>query len=297
MNAVQRLLYAQRNRRRLQIFENEYAKQLFPVLFTEMRIASDILKERGIEALRMHVDSMVMINGLAPIIQNIYRTVGLYYANKTMREIIASAKRPEAKAGFGFDAAWIAEILEYFQLYLLNKAVLPITTSVRNTILEILTKGVQEGWGIDRMAFEIRNSQMPVWRARAIARTEILKAQLEGQKIGARDSEWETVKTWISAHDSRTRHSHRDVDATKLPDAERFKVPIYRGELIIGYDNMLGPGDPAATAGNVINCRCTLSYRAARDKNGRLIKKINRNSRIAVILPNQRRQPTQVVTI
>jgi hypothetical protein len=36
---------------------------------------------------------------------------------------------------------------------------------------------------------------------------------------------------------------------------------------------MDGPGDPRATAGNLINCRCTIARRLKKDANGKFIRK------------------------
>src|SRR5690606_39097076 len=114
--------------------------------------------------------------------------------------------------------------------------------------------GVQAGWGIDRMAFELERPELALYRARRIIRTELLKAQFEGKRLGADESEWEVNKTWIAADDERTRNSHRIVDDMTVNTEERFPVPRKRG----GYDMMIAPGDPEASAENVIQCRCTV---------------------------------------
>jgi uncharacterized protein with gpF-like domain len=204
----------------------------------------------------------------------------------------------EAKAfGFGLDEKWIAAIVRYFQQYLLNKAVLPISATIKQHILNILTEGEKQGWGIDKMASFLREPELPMFRARMIARTEISKAQFYGNQLAEQESQWEVVNEWLSVHDGRTRHSHREVDTKKVHAGQRFRVNRYRRGMLIGIDFMLGPGDPDASAENVINCRCTLAPRLARDKNGILIRKNIVSSKISVILPNQRSNIMQVVTI
>ena len=190
-----------------------------------------------------------------------------------------------AKAGFGYNPEWTQDILNYFRFKLLNKAVLPISATTRDQILEILNKGVTEGWSIDRMVQELQGADIPLSRARTIVRTEIGAAQFYGTELGKRSSPFVTVDRWISAHDSRVRHSHQDVDGHIIEEGDKFRVPIYRKNVIVGYDMMTGPGDPEASAGNVINCRCTKVTRAARDKDGNLVRRV---SKISVILPESR---------
>lgn len=273
MTRKDRILYGQKNARLLKKFERTYTKQIYTAIQAQTKAAADMLREKGIDFLKHHIDTVVTIDSLVPVMRTIYQVVGLYYANRTMREINKSAKAAEKK-GFGFDLKWIKDILNFFRLYLLTKAVLPITETTKARIMEVLTEGEQSGWGIDKMAFKIENDSMTVARARLIARTETLKAQFNGQNLAMSDSIWESDKLWIATDDGRTRHSHLDVDGEVKSEQARFAVPIYTSKGIrIGVDLMEGPGDPDASAANVCNCRCTLSVTARRDPNGRLIRK------------------------
>lgn len=49
---------------------------------------------------------------------------------------------------------------------------------------------------------------------------------------------------------------------------QEFNKPFFVGGEEIEY-----PGAPNASAGNVINCRCTIGFTAKRDKQGNLIFK------------------------
>jgi uncharacterized protein with gpF-like domain len=126
-----------------------------------------------------------------------------------------------------------------------------------------------------------------------IVRTESLKAMQYGQRTAQTNSRWQTQSEWIAATDHRTRHSHRDVDGDKVDEGDRFKVAIFRGKIQMGFDMMLGPGDPHASAGNVINCRCTLATTAKRDRNGRLVAKSN----ISVLLPGETFRPHTTIIV
>lgn len=255
--------------RRIALFEKFYTRKLLSILKEQMDAAADTLETSGIEMLRNQVDKLLVIDGLGKIIRDLYVQVGLWSGNRTIRGLRKDVK--EKKAGFGFDENWTREIINFFRTYLLTKAVIPISADTRKQIMDVLEKGFTKGWSIDQMATSLRSPELILWRARMIARTEISKAQFYGTELGKRDSGYQTVTEWISVNDTRTRHSHKLMDGKKVKEGDKFKVPRYRGKVLIGYDLMNGPGDPDASAGNVINCRCTVAVRAARDKKGRII--------------------------
>ena len=162
----------------------------------------------------------------------------------------------------------------------LLKLVSGITETTKKQIIQILELGAKEGWGIDKIANEMESPELTLWRARLIVRTELVKAYNNGHELGKDKSKWETEDTWMSVHDARTRHSHKDVDGDKVGESGKFKVPVYEsvaGVLMqTGFDFMTGPGDPNAHIQNLANCRCTKVTRARRDANGRLIPKQQR---------------------
>lgn len=281
MNKEQRDLYSLQTIRRNKRFERAFLKPVYTVLKNEMRRAAKMVRAGKANE---YLSSWIIIDGLTANLQRLIEVVGLFYAKLTTREIIKSQNK-----GFGIDQAWIDLINEYFRTDLLNKAVLPISNTTRAKIFELITGGIQEGWSIDRIAFELENSEFPLWRARMIVRTEIQMAQNVGKRVAAEESDFETVKQWISAHDNRTRTTHREVDGKMVAEDGRFRVRRLKG----GFDLMNGPGDPQASAGNIINCRCTCAVVAKRDENGRLIRK----RKISVLLPNDINRQRQVVTI
>lgn len=249
-----------------------FNKRVLAVLKGQVSKVADTLQERGIESARTEADQIISIEGLGQVIRSLYVFVGIASARRVLTEIKRSAKQ-ETKAGFGFDEVWNRAIQEYFKLFLLTKAVLPISAEMRRLILEVIDKGVTEGWGIDRMVQELMTADFPQVRARLITRTEIVKAQFYGEELGIESSEWESNQMWISAHDHRVRSAHRKVDGETIPVGGRFKVDRIRNKVVIGYDMMKGPGDPEAHIENLANCRCVRSVVAARDERGRLIRK------------------------
>lgn len=276
----------------MKAWEKRFIRHIYNVLQSQMIEATEVLKRAGVDGLKLSLDRLVFTKDIFSTLRDVYMSVSKFYARKTMSEINVSSR--EEKAGFGFDAEWTEKVIEYIRKYLLDKAVLPISQTTKEQILHLLEIGEREGWSIDRMVFELENSDITLHRARMIIRTELLKAQALGRELGEDSSPFEQNKQWISAKDHRTRHSHRKIDGETIDVNGKFKVDRYKGERLVGFDMMEGPGDPKAHAENVINCRCTLAVIAARDENGRLIRK---KSKISVISGEQFVRRERVITI
>ena len=75
------------------------------------------------------------------------------------------------------------------------------------------------------------------------------------QAYDASDDDVETLKTWLPTQDERTRVAHRSSEVRPQPPT----IPIDQS-FTVGGAKMSRPLDPNGGAGNVINCRCTLTY-------------------------------------
>lgn len=92
------------------------------------------------------------------------------------------------------------------------------------------------------------------WRNRAVvvARTEAIGA-LSAGRVDAFTAVADTLGgefelVWLATLDSRVRPAHRAADGQRVPLGTPFTVD---GE------HLMRPGDPAGSAGNVIQCRCS----------------------------------------
>lgn len=67
------------------------------------------------------------------------------------------------------------------------------------------------------------------------------------------------IKIWATSEDARVRPTHELVDLKWVYADEEFKVQIAdkHGDPSGRHEMMTGPHDPKASAGNVVNCRCT----------------------------------------
>lgn len=148
-----------------------------------------------------------------------------------------------------------------------------ITTTTKEDMRKILTKGMQEGWSITQMMTELEKLGINAYRAELIARTETTRAANQGALLGAVSTGLQTVKEWISVNDDRTRRIPRDkfdhlhMDGKQVPVDEPFTVPG-----MSAVDFMEYPGDPNGSAGNVCNCRCTVGFEVVRDAQDRPVE-------------------------
>ena len=95
------------------------------------------------------------------------------------------------------------------------------------------------------------------WRAATIARTETHNAAMfasrrTAETISARAG-IDVLKKWVPALDERTRINHAVMTRHKA-------IPL-DAKFLVGGERMDRPGDRTASARNVINCRCVLTYK------------------------------------
>lgn len=83
-----------------------------------------------------------------------------------------------------------------------------------------------------------------------IARTQATRienqARLDAYKVGE-DMGYVVIKEWVTVGDDKVRETHRKANGQRVKNHEKF---------IVGGEELLCPGDPNGSAGNVINCRC-----------------------------------------
>jgi len=128
-----------------------------------------------------------------------------------------------------------------------------IVTKLQNA----LAQGLVLGEGIPQIATRInRVIESSRMQAVRIARTETMRAVNGGKMLGYMQIEQETglplIKQWIATSDTENppRPDHEDAKGQKRPLNEPFDV---------GGELMMYPHDPNGSAGQTINCRCTMS--------------------------------------
>lgn len=126
--------------------------------------------------------------------------------------------------------------------YILSEKTL---SRVDTNINDIITKGYDEGWGVNKVAHEVntRFNQLETWESSRIARTEIHNSHSLGLIQGYDDMGVEYIQ-WSAANDNRTRDTHINLDGEIIPLGGVFS------------NGLMYPGDMLGSAEEVINCRC-----------------------------------------
>ena len=132
-----------------------------------------------------------------------------------------------------------------------------VSGTTKKDIERAISQSIADGEFNTQVAKRILRARgLSVWRAEAIARTEThntaMYANKETAKELQREGGVELLKKWLPSSDERTRESHRAMaDHPAISMDAKFNV---------GGEMMDRPGDPNASAKNVIHCRCILTY-------------------------------------
>jgi SPP1 gp7 family putative phage head morphogenesis protein len=117
-----------------------------------------------------------------------------------------------------------------------------------------LEDGIAAGESIENLTKRILSEtdgvydNMSAARAEVIARTETMGSVNFGQQV-TYQAEGIEEKEWLATSDSDTRDAHYAANGQVVKIDEPFMV---------GGESLMYPGDPSGSAGNVIQCRCTI---------------------------------------
>lgn len=271
--------------RQQQQYEKAAAKALYPVLKDQIKQFLTAAHDYPAGMERQAVNE-ISPNNLAKIYKRIAIRVGVDYAKITEAEMTAEESGQkgvyhfpdvgkmidfETKANQPGDREMIEAYLRLFGA----KKVTGITETTRKWIAEQIVNGQQAGLTFDQVAKGLITSDIPAMRALRIARTETVAMMNLGRYLAANKSNFQKEKIWVSSHDDRVRpginsenspFDHHEVDIRKVDLEEAFEV---------SGEQLMFPGDSSlgASAGNLINCRCSFALQTKRDKNGRMMIK------------------------
>lgn len=172
----------------------------------------------------------------------------------------------ETKLAYGEN--YTAAIREAIALHVAER-ITGISESLRAAIANVISDGVAQDLGTEAIAaniVEATSGEIGLARARRIARTEVHFAAMFGQIKAAEASPLQYEKEWLPTEDLRVRKGHAEMNEVRVKLADAFVVPLYRRQKVsgvsqwvqVGSDRMRYPGDPEASAANVINCRCSM---------------------------------------
>lgn len=196
--------------------------------------------------------------------REIYKQIGLAHGKRVGKSINQELKNFDPVS---FETIYISRIAEYLQKNGINR-ITTVEKTYFKDIIKLFETRLAEGKTIIETSKEIKElvnkKNFYKWQALRIARTETTASANFSAIQSANITQFQMEKIWISALDERTRTAHREENRTRVGEKDTFNV---------GGEQLLYPGDPNGSAGNVINCRCTVSIVPKRDKNGSLVPK------------------------
>ena len=193
---------------------------------------------------------------------NVNKTA-LAYINGTLPEVYSLNYNAlkEAVDGVGGYSFTLVDADTVRNLALNDKSLLPykkldpkkdIPWNMKNINSEVL-QGIIQGESIPNISKRIMNVQeMNKNASIRTARTIVTGAENKGRLDSYQRAQEDGIileKQWISAHDSKTRDWHIELDGATSDIDKPFVNSV--GEIMY-------PGDPGADPANVYNCRCTL---------------------------------------
>lgn len=118
----------------------------------------------------------------------------------------------------------------------------------------IITNGLEQGLTNAAIAKALKDSSAMFTlqgRSDTIARTEVHSAVNTAEYEAVESSGIELKREWIATNDDRVRDDHASADGQVVEQGGTFTV---------GGEELRYPGDPDASPGNIINCRCVVGY-------------------------------------
>lgn len=150
--------------------------------------------------------------------------------------------------------------------------IVEVEQTTRKRISTLIERGISQGLGAREVAKSIRDDKdFNKNRSLAIARTETVTSANQGKYMAAFSSPYVKVKKWLPFADKRTRPTHYDMLNRPFVEMEQL---FYLQNMQTGVlESGLYPCANTLSAGNVVNCRCTIVFENKKDENGRLIRK------------------------
>lgn len=177
------------------------------------------------------------------------------FGENTLSGIKSRQPHVEVKDLAGMWGVYHQEALDYAER-MAAEHVVSISETTKNKIRLIIQDGIEKGLSAKLIEAEIEKlylTQIIPNRSEVIARTEVHHSSEAGSYLAAKGAELPMTKEWVTTRDGRERSEHASVDGQKRDLDEPFEV---------AGEELLYPGDSSlgASAGNTIQCRCTIVY-------------------------------------
>lgn len=167
---------------------------------------------------------------------------------------------------------WRTILGEYLETRILSR-ITEVTSTTVKKLSEIIEKAISEGLGAKETARLIRDqTKFNRNRSLVVARTETVTAANQGKYMAAETSPFLMEKSWITTLDGRERPSHREMDGVPFIDLDAYF--FLDAPKMNGLEQAQYPCADTLSAGNTIQCRCSLTLRIKTDSEGNPIRKL-----------------------
>lgn len=194
-------------------------------------------------------------NDLQNMYRDMYEKIGLRFANwyaKHWKKALAKATDIN-----GYQSIWQAKFA-YIGEQVGAQRVTLVSGTAKETLIKITQQAMRDPQFMalgDREKARILRSKFDRYsdyQARRLVRTESTNAANFATMQSASDifPAQEMNKVWITAIDGRERDAHHSANRQTV----QFTKPF-----IVGGESLMHPGDSNGSAGNVINCRCSVA--------------------------------------
>ncbi|MFM7856437.1 MAG: hypothetical protein ACKO96_32075, partial [Flammeovirgaceae bacterium] len=204
MNAKERATYWTKVERLRRGIERKYEKEIAQSINKQFKRFANDVKRFGVDSARSRLGLDLWESEMVKIFERMYKETIVIFGNSTYRLLKIEANQKADT--FGFNREWTREIMEF----LANQGfvmVSDITKTTKDKLLSIVANGIEKGLDIDTIVKNILSDDSlsySMFRARRIARTEVMRASNIGAMQGARAHSFQVDKVWISARDLRT---------------------------------------------------------------------------------------------
>jgi len=282
MNYKQRKNYHRQVEAKRMAIEKKYLPKFVKLFKQQIGQFLSNAKQTDLQAAYSKLANDVFNINLLVLLQNMYAETISKIAYPIYTELYKEQSKEFARqkafqtGAMGSNEVFTAFVLEYLNQYGLT-LINWIDKTTKDTILQLITEGINSGLSTPQIADNIFNSGLTeLYRAQRIVRTESTRAANAGIMNAGRQQRFKVWKVWISMGDGRERsfgkkdnYSHLILDNTRVEEFEPFRQVGLNGVEAVAMQ----PGDITSPPDFTINCRCVIGFESQRDANGKLIRK------------------------
>jgi hypothetical protein len=192
---------------------------------------------------------------LTRLYEKLYEDIGLTFANwyaKNFDKFISKALNlPNQQAIWANSFAFVGNQVA-------GQRVTSVSGTAKNTLIAVTTRLMKdpdfqkEGSQSKGRILKGQFAGYSKYQSERLVRTEATNAANYATLTSASDifAGSEMMKQWIAGRDARVRPAHQAAQGQIVPFNKKF---------LVGGESLNHAGDPAGSAGNVINCRCSVA--------------------------------------